>query len=171
MMINYIFNKMLKKINVVLCKFLSNLKYSKAGKFYLVQGLLTRGKGQISIGRGVEIGCIDSPYFYSSYCYLEAREIDSKIKIGNNVKINNNFSCISVVDVLIEDNVLIGLNVQIVDSNFHDLNVERRGKSNAKINSGAVIIGEGSFIGNNVIILKGSNILPGTVVPAGSVVR
>lgn len=145
---------------------LSNIKI-KANKY---QPVLANGKGTIKIGTNVNFGVKESPYYYSGYSYLEARRECSYIEIGDNCWINNNATIISDGKrIIIENNCLIGTCVEIIDSNFHDLDPEKRfgGK---KINKKNVLIRENVFIGNNVTILKGVTIGKNSVIGNSSVV-
>lgn len=133
------------------------------------QPILAYGRGSIKVGKNVDIGLCSSPGYLSTYCYLEARQMVASIEIGDNVKINNNFSAISnTASICIGENTLIGLNVAIVDSDFHRVSHFKRGDNNAL--SVAVNIGENVFIANDVKIYKGVQIGSGAVIGAGSVV-
>ena len=132
------------------------------------QPAVFRGKGKIEFGDNVAFGVIDSPYFLNTYSYIEARNHSSLITFGNNVSINNNFSVISEMKIVIGDNVLIGFNCQIMDSNFHDLNPANR--KNTDPSPEEIIIKNNAFIGNNVTILKGVTIGENVVVASGSIV-
>jgi galactoside O-acetyltransferase len=138
------------------------------GKPNLFHPLLMKGKGKITFGRNVQIGVTSSPNFYSHYCYLEAREIESEIYIGDNVAINNNFSAVAFSKINIQKNVLIGLNCSIVDSDGHHLAIDKRNEVNPK--SETVSIGENVFIGSNVVILKGVTIGKNSVIGNSAVV-
>ncbi len=130
--------------------------------------LLLKGKGKISFGNNVQIGVISSPNYYSHYSYLEAREEDAEICIGNNVAISNSFSIECYSKVVIEDNVLIGDKCSILDNDGHDLEVTRRNIGIPKFKE--VRICKNAFLGSNVIILKGVIIGKNSVIGSGSVV-
>lgn len=133
------------------------------------QPILITGLGQVSIGRGVTIGNRQSPFYLNSYCYLEARNESAVIRIGDDVKINNNFFAIaSDLEIEIGGKTLIGLNVGIVESDFHSVHVKERGANRPLCKS--VRIGENVFIGSGVQVLKGVTIGDGAVIAAGSVV-
>ncbi|MFK7781001.1 acyltransferase [Psychroserpens sp.] len=132
------------------------------------QPVVFRGEGTVSFGSNVRFGVINSPLFYNTYAYIEARQPHSNIIFGNNITINNNFSVVSERSITIKDNVLIGYNCKISDSNFHDLNAERRLQQDP--NSKDVVIGDNVFLGNDVTILKGVSIGDNSVVAAGSIV-
>lgn len=130
--------------------------------------VVIRGEGQVVFGEQVNFGVINSPFFYNSYVYIEARNDDSVVSFGKNIHINNAFSIISEKEVHINDNVLIGFNCTISDSNFHNLEWDKRHE--AEPEPKAVIICKNVFIGNNVTILKGVTIGENSIIAACSVV-
>lgn len=138
------------------------------GKPNLFLPLLLKGRGTISFGKNVQIGVIASPNFYSHYNYLEARNVESEISIGNNVAINNAFSVVAFSKITIKDNVLIGVNCSIIDNDGHNLAIDER--RSEEVNSTAIFISENVFLGDNVTILKGVSIGKNSVIGNGSVV-
>lgn len=148
-------------------KILSNCERVE-GKPNLYHPLLLKGKGKISLGTDVQIGVVNSPNFYSHYSYLEARNPDSEILIGNGVSVNNAFSAIAFSKIHIGNNVLIGVNCSVIDNDGHDLNPEKRATGLPKI--AAVYIEDNVFLGSNVTVLKGVTIGKNSVIGNGSVV-
>lgn len=138
------------------------------GHFKAFQPVVLRGKGEITFGKGVNIGVINSPLFYNTYAYIESRTKDAKITFGNNININNSFSIVSENEILIMDDVLIGYNCTISDSNFHNLEIEKRKRTDPEPKK--VVIGNNVFIGNNVTLLKGVEIGDNCVVASGAIV-
>jgi acetyltransferase-like isoleucine patch superfamily enzyme len=104
-------------------------------------------------------------------CYFTVSH-RARLTIGNNVGI----SCTAIVclkQITIGDNVKIGGNVVIYDTDFHSLDKLQRRMYNEDeqyINTAAVTIENDVFIGAHSIILKGVTIGEGAVVGAGSVV-
>ena len=148
-------------------KLFSDCKYI-SGKPNLFHPLVMKGKGKISFGKNVQIGVISSPNFYSHYAYLEARNPESEIYIGNNVSINNAFSAVTFSKITIQNNVLIGVNCSIIDNDGHNLDAKNR--QSEVIKSEAVFIAENVFLGDNVTILKGVTIGENSVIGNGSIV-
>jgi len=148
-------------------KILSDCK-NVIGKPLLYHPTLLKGNGKITFGNNVQMGVIASPNFYSHYSYLEARNNDSVISIGNNVAINNAFSAVAFQNITIQDNVLIGINCAIIDNDGHDLASDKRNTGEPK--SAAVTIEKNVFIGDNVTILKGVTIGENSVIGLGAVV-
>jgi len=92
------------------------------------------------------------------------------IQIGDNVGMSGVSIC-SYKNITIGNNVIIGANTMIFDTDFHSVNyIERR--NNLQINNNqSIIIDDDVFIGANCIICKGVSIGRGSIVGAGSVVR
>lgn len=140
------------------------------GKPILLQPLQAVGAGVIEFMGEVQIGYFPSPSFFSTYAYIEARAKGTKIVIGEGTFINNGFSAIAEhSSITIGRRVLIGVNVEIIDSDFHGLRVEDRGKSRPEW-AKPVVIEDDVFLGSNVRVLKGVTIGRGAVVANGSIV-
>lgn len=94
------------------------------------------------------------------------------LTIGNNVGLSN--TAIACEEkIIIGNNVRIGANVVIYDSDFHSLNVEKRCKipeDKSDVIRSPVIIEEGVFIGSHSTILKGVIIGQNSIVGSASVV-
>jgi len=134
-----------------------------------IQPVLLKGAGEIRFGSGVQFGWHASPHHYSDYAYVEARTPESRIDIGDGTIFNNGaMLCSEGPGIRIGANALFGVGVEIVDSDFHDLQPSRRhGGVPAK---GRVEIGENVFAGSGVRILKGVTIGAHTVIGNGSIV-
>lgn len=127
------------------------------------------GNGKIVFGNNVTLGFYPSPYFHSVYNYIEARFEDALIEFGNNIVINNGLVLIAEKSkVIIKDNVLMGTNVEIINSDFHGIHPEER--NSGKHSSKPVLINENVFIGSNVKICKGVEIGKNSIISNGSVV-
>ncbi|MDB5149462.1 MAG: hypothetical protein JWQ57_3482 [Mucilaginibacter sp.] len=104
-------------------------------------------------------------------CYFIAGP-GAELVIGNNVGI----SCSAIICnnyISIGDNVKIGGNTAIYDSDFHSLNSAERNKSPedlTNIKTKPIIIGKNVFIGASSTILKGVTIGENSIIGACSVV-
>lgn len=133
------------------------------------QPVLLLGPGAISFGHDVEFGWPTSNSFHTGYCHVEASMPDSVIEIGDGAQINNNvFIKSEGPGIRIGAGVLLGSEVTIYDSDFHDLRPGRRRGGQPQM--AAVELAEDVFVGDRVLILKGVTVGAHSVIGAGSVV-
>ena len=157
------------KKQVLKYKFLSDCQ-NVVGKARYISPVLLTGKGKIVFAEDVKFGVRSSAGHYDSYTYIDSRTTTSVIHFGKNFWSNNNLRIISDgAGIHIGDDCLLGYNVEIIDSDFHDLDpLLRRGGKN--ILKAPVAIQNNVFIGNNVTILKGVTIGENSVIGSCSVV-
>ena len=133
------------------------------------QPLLLLGLGEIAFGEEVELGWPTSPHFWTGYCHLEATTQTSRIELGRGVQLNNNAFLKSEGEgIRIGARGLLGSDVKIFDSDFHDLDPRRRRGGTPR--TAAVELAENVFVGEGSIILKGVAVGQDSVIGAGSVV-
>lgn len=96
-------------------------------------------------------------------------ENNGKIKIGKNVFFNNDCSLNSIEEIEIGDDCIFGENVHIYDHNhiYSDTSIP---VNNQGFTSKAIHIGNNSWIGSNVTILKGVSIGSNCVIGANCVI-
>ena len=152
-----------------------NLLYLKKNKILYGKNLTINGRlnisGNISIGNNVTInsGKMYNKIGGQTNTFLITSN-NGRIIIGDNVGISNS-TVISHERVTIEDDVMIGGNCKIYDTDFHSIKYEHRiEKPDIHINKKKVLIKKGAFIGAHSIILKGVIIGEKSIVGAGSVV-
>ena len=167
MIISRVLHKIISIIRIWYYKRLSSLVPQGTAKYN--QPVLFQGKGEVILGEGNKFGYRLSPYCYNGYSYIEARNEDAVVRIGNNNHFNNNFSIIADHDgISIGNDCLVGENVSIINSDFHPVSVVKRHTGEQK--SKFVEIGNNVFIGNNVSICKGVHIGDNAIVANGAVV-
>lgn len=149
-------------------KLLSNC-FNITGSPTYFHPLLIVGKGKVVFGKNVQNGVINSPFFYSNYSYLEVRNENSLLIIGDNVNINNMFCAVAFDSIVIKNDVVIGVNCSIIDSDGHNLNSDLRNDFES-VEGKSILIEENVFIGDNVTILKGVTIGKNSVIGNSSVV-
>jgi maltose O-acetyltransferase len=139
------------------------------GEPVVLQPVLWIGPGTVTLGEGVQFGWRSSPLFYAGYCHVEVSSPESTIEVGDRTEFNNNLMLKSEgPGIRIGKDGLFGANVEIFDSNFHDLHPDRRHGGRPKM--APVEIGDNVFVGMGVKILKGSTIGSDSVIGAGAVV-
>lgn len=146
-------------------------KNVSCGKKLRIEGrILLQGQGKIEFGDNVTV--------YSHYSVnpiggdrtvLQVME-GASLKIGNNVGISH-VVIAAYKSVVIEDDVMLGANCKIFDTDFHSLDYEERlHKGDKAVKAAPVKIKRGAFIGTQALILKGVTIGAKSVIGAGSVV-
>jgi acetyltransferase-like isoleucine patch superfamily enzyme len=93
---------------------------------------------------------------------------DSLIKIGNNCRINGAYIH-AQNSIIIGNNCVIASNVNIIDTNGHE--VYSKNRTIGRDKPLEIILEDNVWIGLNVIILKGTRIGRNSIVSAGSVVK
>lgn len=132
-----------------------------------------KSSGRMSLSENVKIN--SGPFFNPI-----GRNQVSNFRVGHkaNLVIGNGVGMSSVTivctkEILIGDNVHIGGNTVIYDTDFHSVSKEHRvNRKLDQMNTVAkpILIEDGAFIGAHCTILKGSKIGQNSVVGAGSVV-
>jgi acetyltransferase-like isoleucine patch superfamily enzyme len=141
----------------------------RGGEPVVLQPVLWLGRGTVKLGEGVQFGWRSSPLFYAGYCHVEVSAAESMIEVGDRTEFNNNLMLKSEgAGIRIGKDGLFGANVEIFDSNFHDLHPDRRHGGTPRM--APVEIGDNVFVGMGVKILKGSTIGSDSVIGAGAVV-
>lgn len=93
----------------------------------------------------------------------------AKIEVGANFAMTGGSLC-AAERITIGDNVTVGANTNIVDTDFHPLKPESRRLTPQDAKTGSIVIEGDVFIGMNCLVLKGVQIGRGNVVGAWSVV-
>lgn len=155
------------KLRVLKYKWLSNCKQI-IGKPITNQPLLLNGKGSIIFGTNCKFGYQDSPGFYSTYSYFEARISEAKISFGANNYFNNNCTIEAINKIEFGNDILVGVNCSFLDNDGHNLNSDKR--KNGIPNNAAIKIENNVFIGDNVTVLKGVTIGKNAIIGNSSVV-
>ena len=143
-------------------------RHPDGGALRLACPLRVMGPGAIQVRGTVNVGIFRSPNMLQG-AYLGAMLPTSRILLDDGVFLNNGACVLSEgSSITIGKRVLIGTNFWCLDSNFHDLAVEKR--SGRDSNPMPVVIEDDVFIGVNVMIMKNVTIGRGSIVAAGSVV-
>lgn len=125
----------------------------------------------IKIGKNLTL--ISNSFFSETGVYhpviIRLLNNNSKLRIDNNVGINGGSICVEK-EVIIEDEVMLGANVLVADTDFHPVEPYNRRYRRDNVKSEKIVIKRNVFIGMNSIILKGVTIGENTVVGAGSIV-
>ncbi|WP_158027276.1 acyltransferase [Labilibacter marinus] len=107
-----------------------------------------------------------SPHSISNQCSFVTLNDKARIKIGKNVG-GTSATITSAVDITIGDNVLLGVNTNVMDTDWHHSDPDKRHTSPTPK---SVIIENNVFIGTNSVVLKGVKIGRNSIIGANSVV-
>jgi maltose O-acetyltransferase len=130
--------------------------------------LLLNGKGRISFGKNVQNGVVAAHHYYSSYNYIFSMGPDSEVSIGDNVVLANGASIQAAGKIAIEDNVMIGINCFLVDTDGHDLDPGKR--MDGEVKTADITIRRNAVVFYNSVVLKGVTIGENSVIGSCSVV-
>ena len=126
------------------------------------------GTGTVVVSELVRLGYAPAPRFGNGEILLQARFRDAVIHIGRDTALSNNVTIVALQQVWIGSRCLIGDNVSLADSDFH--NIEPAKRHDASVQSSPVRLGDNVWLGSRASVLKGVSIGDNTVVAAGSVV-
>jgi maltose O-acetyltransferase len=144
----------------------TGLSVGRGARFY--QRTVVSGEGNVRIGRKATLGYPIGGGFSGRGCELQARYPDAVISLGNGVAANNGLLVIAAKSVEIGDGCLLGMGVQILDFDAHGVAPEERRSSIGR--TAPVVLGRDVWLGNGVILLKGTRIGDNSIVAAGAVV-
>jgi len=135
--------------------------------------LILHRNGRFLVGNNFKINNTVSgnPIGRSSQCLFRIDK-DALLQIGDNVGISG-AAIVCHHEIIISDNVKIGGNTCIYDTDFHSLNANDRNNREKDIEYAKkekVFIGKNVFIGAHVTILKGVSIGKNSIIGACSVV-
>ena len=109
--------------------------------------------GKAFIGEGAKISCGKA----------------GVISFGNNFRNSGGLTLCCEERVLFQDNVLVGWNTTIMDSDYH--NVINLSKEKVSPKTSPIIVGKDAWIAIESVLLKGTSLPEGAIIGAGSIVH
>ena len=123
-------------------------------------------KGELFIGDNSRLQCWGS---YESSSIYPRQILEPSLVIGKNFHATRNLTIQCAGKTVIGDDVLVASDVFVIDYN-HGLNPNTNSYLDNQLEVFEVTIGNGVWIGNNVVILPGVHIGDKAIIGAGSVV-
>ena len=150
---------------------LAGVRWGRGWRFYGVPILQKHRYSTITVGDGVELRSIPHSNTLSPFhpVIVSTRRPGAQIMIGRGFAMTGGTLC-AEESITIGDNVWVGANTTITDSDFHPLILEDRLARPLDGATAPVVIEDGVFIGMQSLILKGVRIGARSVIGASSVV-
>jgi acetyltransferase-like isoleucine patch superfamily enzyme len=134
------------------------IKTNSHGRLSRISGKLTvKNKGEFIVGRNVSFQTIQIP---SSISVGK----QAKLWVGDNVFFNYGLDIGCTKSIRIGSNTLIGPMVNIIDTNYHPVDIDYRQQSKG------IVISDNVWIGRGAVILPGVTIGQNSVIASGSIV-
>lgn len=167
-----VWNMISNKLTYVLMK-VNLVELGSGFKSKGIPKLIIHRNGRLLIGNNFKINnTVSSNLIGRSYQCLFRINKEASLKIGDNVGISG-VTIVCHKEIIISDNVKIGGNTCIYDTDFHSLNADDRTgreKDSTNTKKKKVFIGKNVFIGAHVTILKGVSIGKNSIIGACSLV-
>jgi acetyltransferase-like isoleucine patch superfamily enzyme len=149
----------------------AGVRWGRGWKFYGVPILQKHRHSEIVIGDGLELRSIPHSNALGPFhpVILSTRRRGARLEIGRGFGMTGGTLC-AEERITIGDEVWVGANCVIMDTDFHPLDLDTRLARPLDGATAPVVIEDGAFIGMRSLILKGVTIGARSVIGAGSVV-
>lgn len=150
---------------------LNRVSWGSEWAFFGIPIIQKHNNSTILIGSNLQLrsNCRANPIGINHPVILCTWRPGAEIKIGDNFGMSGG-AIIAAQKIIIGNNVIVGANSTIIDTDFHPLDFDKRIIDSQNASPAHVIIEDNVFIGMDCIILKGVTIGKGSVIGAGSVV-
>lgn len=156
----------------VRCLFLVNdIPWGRGWRFYGVPVIQKHRRSRMQFGDGLQLRSTlrSNPLGANHPVILCTWQANALLQIGDNFAMTGG-SIVAAQKIVIGNNVNLGANTVIMDTDFHPLHPQARRFDSDMPKAEPVTIEDDVFIGMNSIILKGVTLGRGSVIGAGSVV-
>lgn len=150
---------------------LNRIKWGSGWSFYGVPIIQKHLHSQMSFGAHLQLrsSTRSNPLGLNHPVILATLNQNAQLIVGDHFAMSG--GCICVAEkIIIGNNVAVGANSTIVDTDFHPLSSSERAANPQDGKSKPVTIEDNAFIGMNCLIVKGVTIGKGSVIGANSVV-
>jgi hypothetical protein len=150
---------------------LNNVSWRPGWRFYGTPIIQRHRLSRMEFGPGLQLrsSVRSNPLGPNHPVILCTWKAGAEMLVGENFSMTGGSLC-AAVQIVIGNNVAVGANTMIVDTDFHPLDPACRSLSPQEGKSAPITIMDNVFIGMNSIILKGVCLGTGCVIGAGSVV-
>jgi acetyltransferase-like isoleucine patch superfamily enzyme len=149
----------------------SSIPWGEGWRLYGVPIIQKHRHSSMRFGPGLQLrsSVRSNPLGPNHPVILATLQEKARLEVGANFSMTGG-TLAATESIVIGNNVTVGVNAMIFDSDFHPLAPDQRRLSSAGGRSAAVVIEDDVFIGLSCLVLKGVTIGRGSVTGAGSVV-
>jgi acetyltransferase-like isoleucine patch superfamily enzyme len=150
---------------------LNGIAWGRGWRFYGLPIIQKHRRSRMGFGDGLQLrsAARSNPLGPNHPVILATWQAGAVLEVGANFAMTGGSLCV-YERIVIGDDVTIGANTTIVDTDFHPLEAAERRRDVMPAATAPVIVGDDVFIGMNCLILKGVTLGAGCIVGAGSVV-
>jgi acetyltransferase-like isoleucine patch superfamily enzyme len=150
---------------------LYGIPWGKGWRFYGAPIVQKHRRSRMRFGHGLQLRSTpaSNPLGPNRPVILCTFEAGAVLEIGVNFAMSGGTIC-AAQSIVIGDDVAVGANSAIVDTDFHPLAPAERRRDASAARTAPIRIEDDVFVGMNCLILKGVTLGCGSVVGAGSVV-
>jgi acetyltransferase-like isoleucine patch superfamily enzyme len=150
---------------------LNGIPWSRGWQLYGIPIIQKHRRSRMTFGPGLQLrsSLRSNPLAPNRPVVLATWQAGAVLEVGANYAMTGGTIC-AAERIIIKDNVVVGTNTTIMDTDFHPLDPEQRKLQPSNARTAMILIEDDVFIGMNCLILKGVTIGQGSVVGAGSVV-
>lgn len=151
--------------------FTNRISWGDNWRFYGLPIIQKHRKSYMHFGTGMRLrsSIRSNPLGVNRPVILATWQAGAVLDIGDNFRMTGGAIC-AAEKIIIKNNVLIGSNTTIIDTDFHPVDPEYRKLYPNQGKTSPITIEDDVFVGVNCLILKGVTIGMGSVVGAGAVV-
>ncbi len=150
---------------------IKGVRWGRAWKIYGTPIIMRHAKSQMLLGSHLELRSsrYSNPLSPNHPVVLATWREGARLVVGDGFAMSGGSIC-AAQSIIIGNNVAIGANSAVIDTDFHPLRPADRQEQPNDGRIAPVVIEADVFIGANCLILKGVRIGQGAVIGAGSVV-
>lgn len=150
---------------------LAGLRWGKGWRLYGMPILQVHRRARVSLGDGLSLRSTtaSNPLAPNHPVLISARRPGSVLTVGDNFSMTGGV-LVAEDSVTIGQDVMVGANCTIADTDFHPLEPGERRANPIAGSTRPIVIEDDVFIGMECLILKGTRIGKGSVIGARSVV-
>lgn len=150
---------------------MNGIRWGRGWRIYGVPVIQKHRVSRMIFGAGFQLrsSLRSNPMAPNHPVVLATCQKGASLVIGANFRMTGGNLC-AARKIVIGDNVVIGANTTIVDTDFHPTDRIQRWVKPSEGRIAEVVIEDNVFIGMNCLVLKGVRIGEGSVIGAGSVV-